>query len=50
MDIKILVAAHKEFPMPADKSLYLPVLVGATKNYKSGINYQRGKHPITDRL
>ncbi|UPU32454.1 DUF4422 domain-containing protein [Pediococcus acidilactici] len=41
MDIKILVAAHKEFPMPADKDLYLPVLVGATKNYKSGINYQR---------
>lgn len=27
--------------MPADKDLYLPVLVGATKNYKSGINYQR---------
>ncbi|KAF0488642.1 DUF4422 domain-containing protein [Pediococcus acidilactici] len=41
MDIKILVAAHKEFPMPADKDLYLPVLVGATKNYRSGINYQR---------
>lgn len=41
MNIKILVAAHKEFPMPADKDLYLPVLVGATKNYKTGINYQR---------
>jgi hypothetical protein len=41
VDIKILVAAHKEFPMPAEKSLYLPVLVGATKNYKTGIKYQR---------
>lgn len=41
MDIKILVAAHKRFPMPADKDLYLPVLVGATKNYKNGIEYQR---------
>jgi hypothetical protein len=41
VDIKILVAAHKRFPMPADKDLYLPVLVGATKNYKNGIEYQR---------
>lgn len=41
MDIKILVAAHKEFPIPTDKSLYLPVLVGAIKNYKKGIKYQR---------
>lgn len=36
-----MVAAHKEFPMPEDKNLYLPVLVGAEANYKSGINYQR---------
>lgn len=41
MDIKIMVAAHKEFPMPKNKDLYLPVLVGATNNYKSGIPYQR---------
>lgn len=41
MDIQVLVAAHKKFPMPADKDLYLPVLVGATKNYKNGIEYQR---------
>lgn len=41
MDIQILVAAHKKFPMPADKKLYLPVLVGATKNYKKEIEYQR---------
>lgn len=27
--------------MPEDRSLYLPVLVGATKNYRPGINYQR---------
>jgi hypothetical protein len=38
--IKVLVAAHKQFPMPAD-SVYLPVLVGAVKNYKPGIDYQR---------
>ena len=40
MKIKVLVAAHKQFPMPAD-SVYLPVLVGAVKNYKPGIHYQR---------
>jgi len=39
--IKILVAAHKNFPMPADKRLYLPVLVGAVRNYREGICYQR---------
>ncbi|MCS8571617.1 DUF4422 domain-containing protein [Pediococcus pentosaceus] len=41
MKIKVMVAAHKEFPMPENKNLYLPVLVGATKNYKEGIDYQR---------
>lgn len=41
MKIKILVAAHKNFPMPKDKELYLPILVGATKNYKNGMNFQR---------
>lgn len=40
MKIEILVAAHKKFPMP-DKKGYLPILVGAVKNYKSGIEYQR---------
>ena len=40
MKIEILVAAHKEFPMPKKKG-YLPVLVGAIKNYKPGISYQR---------
>lgn len=40
MKIKILVAAHKKFPMPKAQG-YLPILVGATKNYKSDINYQR---------
>ncbi|KRL94203.1 hypothetical protein FD28_GL000755 [Levilactobacillus hammesii DSM 16381] len=39
--VKILVAAHKAFPMPDDKTLYLPVLVGAKQNYRSGITYQR---------
>lgn len=35
-----MVAAHKKFPMPEKKG-YLPILVGATKNYKPGIEYQR---------
>ena len=40
--IKIMVAAHKEFPMPRDKQLYLPVLVGAEKNWnKCIVGYQR---------
>lgn len=41
MKIKILVAAHKKFPMPSDTNLYLPILVGAVRNYKPDINYQR---------
>ena len=40
MKIEILVAAHKEFSIPK-KEGYLPVLVGAVKNYKPGISYQR---------
>ncbi len=36
-----MVAAHKEFPMPADQSLYMPILVGATQNFHKGISYQR---------
>lgn len=40
MKIKILVAAHKKFPMPEVEG-YLPVLVGAKKNYKPDIPYQR---------
>lgn len=41
MNVKIMVAAHKEFPMPKERELYLPVLVGAKRNYKPGIDYQR---------
>lgn len=40
MKIKILVAAHKRFPMPTVDG-YMPVLVGAVKNYEPGIKYQR---------
>lgn len=40
MKIKILVAAHKKFPMPNTDG-YMPVLVGAVKNYKTDIKYQR---------
>lgn len=39
-NIQILVAAHKEFPMPKSKG-YMQILVGSQKNYKSGITYQR---------
>lgn len=35
-----MVAAHKKFSMPEDKELYLPVLVGAVRNFKSGIDFQ----------
>lgn len=41
MKIKVLVAAHKKFPMPRDTDLYVPILVGAVKNYRQDINYQR---------
>lgn len=40
MKIEILVAAHKRFPMPEAEG-YLPVLVGAKRNYKPDIPYQR---------
>lgn len=40
MKTQILVAAHKKFPMPA-KNGYLPILVGARKNFTQGIKYQR---------
>lgn len=40
MKTVIMVAAHKQFPMPKAEG-YVPILVGATKNYKNGINYQR---------
>ncbi len=38
MDIKVVVAAHKEYKMPSD-SMYLPVQVGASG--KESIGYQR---------
>lgn len=40
MKIKILVAAHKKFPMPNAEG-YMPILVGAARNYKPEIEYQR---------
>lgn len=40
-NIKIMVAAHKKFAMPEDRKLYLPVLVGASRNYTEGIDFQR---------
>ncbi|USS85856.1 DUF4422 domain-containing protein [Fructilactobacillus cliffordii] len=40
MTPKILVASHKEAPMPADHNLYLPVLVGADFNYKGQRGFQ----------
>lgn len=36
-----MVAAHKRFSMPKNIELYVPILVGAVKNYEPGINYQR---------
>lgn len=41
MDAKVLVATHKDFSMPTDKKIYLPILVGAVKNFRKGIKFQR---------
>lgn len=35
-----MVAAHKKFPMPDVKG-YMPILVGASRNYKTDVKYQR---------
>lgn len=40
-NIKVIVATHKNFPMPENKKIYLPILVGAYKNYKEGMSFQR---------
>ncbi|GAB7171716.1 hypothetical protein TUA1478L_37100 [Lactiplantibacillus plantarum] len=40
MDIKILVAAHKEAKMPTDKNLYLPIHVGAALHPELRLGYQ----------
>lgn len=39
--LKVLVATHKLAPMPKDRALYQPILVGAHKNYCTDGNYQR---------
>ncbi|MFC6177404.1 DUF4422 domain-containing protein [Companilactobacillus huachuanensis] len=39
--LKILVATHKKAPMPINKTLYLPILVNAKRNYQADIDYQR---------
>ena len=41
--LKILVATHKQAPMPTNRDLYLPILVNAKRNYQVGIDldYQR---------
>ncbi|MTV83357.1 DUF4422 domain-containing protein [Secundilactobacillus folii] len=41
MKIKILVATHKLANMPKDLDLYLPILVGASRNWHENINFQR---------
>ncbi|POH13495.1 exopolysaccharide biosynthesis protein [Fructilactobacillus sanfranciscensis] len=40
MNIKILVASHKDASMPKDKNLYMPVLVGADKNFNGQKGFQ----------
>lgn len=45
MKTTILVAAHKKFPMPKSAG-YLPILVGAKKNYKPDIPFQRDDQGI----
>lgn len=46
INIKILVATHKIATMPKDTTIYLPVLVGAQKNWRSGMKYQRDDEGI----
>lgn len=41
MKVKIIVATHKITAMPQNKDLYMPILVGATKNFREGITFQR---------
>lgn len=41
MKVKIIVATHKVTTMPTNSDLYIPVLVGAEKNFYKGITYQR---------
>lgn len=41
MKVKIIVATHKITAMPQNKDLYMPILVGATKNFRDGITFQR---------
>ena len=45
MKTKILVAAHKKFPMPTKKG-YRPILVGAQRNFTQGMEYQRDDEGI----
>lgn len=45
METRILVAAHRKFPMPA-KTGYLPILVGAKQNFTQDIKYQRDDEGI----
>ena len=45
MKTQILVATHKKFPMPT-KEGYLPILVGAQKNFTQGIEYKRDDEGI----
>ncbi|USS84724.1 DUF4422 domain-containing protein [Fructilactobacillus myrtifloralis] len=40
MKTKILVATHKAAPMPSDRNLYLPILVGADQNFAGQTGFQ----------
>lgn len=40
MNVKILVASHKDAPMPKNKNLYIPILVGANKNFNGQKGFQ----------
>ena len=41
MKVKIIVATHKITAMPQNRDLYMPILVGTTKNFREGITFQR---------
>lgn len=51
-NIKIMVVTHKEAPMPSDRGLYIPTLVGPNKNNLRFETYFRddsGKDNITEK-
>lgn len=51
-NIKIMVVTHKEAPMPENKELYVPTLVGPNKDmlkYETFFRDDQGEDNITEK-